>query len=273
MDRVAFLRSFTNPKWRGLEIGPSYSPIVPKRSGANIETIDYLDAEGLRTKYAGNPIVDIGNIEEVDYVVKDGNIARAVGKTNCYDYILASHVIEHVPDLIGFLVACQNLLKASGTLILAIPDKRCCFDVFQPLSSTGSILQAHFDSATQPSLGTVFDDLAYNGTRNDAIGWSIQSTDELRFFHEFPAATKIFREIKESPTYHDVHVWRFVPSSFRLIIKDLAELGEILLKEKTFHDTVGIEFFLTLSQKASGCNVDRITLAKRMILEQRENPV
>jgi hypothetical protein len=45
--------------------------------------------------------------------------------------------------MLGFLKDCETLLKQGGILVLAVPDKRRCFDLLQPLTSTGMILQAH----------------------------------------------------------------------------------------------------------------------------------
>ena len=67
---------------------------------------------------------------------------------------------------------------------------------------------------------------------------------------------------------HDVHVWRFVPSSFRLILRDLAEIGQIGLRERLFHDSVGNEFYAALSRTAPECPIDRLTLAKQAVAEQ-----
>ena len=37
----------------GLEIGPSYAPLVPKRDGHRVETLDHLDKAALVEKYKG----------------------------------------------------------------------------------------------------------------------------------------------------------------------------------------------------------------------------
>ncbi len=269
MDRSAFLRAFIRPDARGLEIGPSYSPTFTKASGANIEVVDYLDADGLRAKYAGSPNVDISKIEEVDYVVDNGDIAAAIDKRDYYDFVMASHVIEHMPDVIGFLAACETVLKPSGLLILAVPDKRSCFDLFQPLASTGAILQAHLDGRTQPSIGAVFDDLAYNVVRDGAISWALETRGgTLQFFRDFRHVKHDYKTLQDSPRRHDVHIWRFVPSSFRLIMNDLYEAGLTLLREHSFHETVWNEFFAVLSREGWGCGVDRMELAKRIHYEQ-----
>jgi hypothetical protein len=70
--------------------------------------------------------------------------------------------------------------------------------------------------------------------------------------------------------YVDVHTWRFVPSSFRLIVNDLYETGEIRLREDKFFDSVGNEFYVTLSKQGLGCPVDRLTLAKQMLIEHSQ---
>jgi SAM-dependent methyltransferase len=267
-QRTSLLRSMLPIDGRGLEIGPGYNPLLPKSEGFHIETVDYTDADGLREKYKGNPNVDIDRIEAVDHVVDEGKtLAEAVGKPRAFDYIVASHVIEHTPDMVGFLQSCEALLTISGVLVLAVPDKRHCFDVLQPLASTGDVLQAHLDERTMPTPGAVFDDLAYNAVRGDDIGWGPGDGRSLRFVAPLAAAVNAFQSLRRFPTYRDVHVWRFVPSSFRLILMDLYEIGELRLREDRFYDSVGNEFYVSLSTSAAGCSCERLALAKNALRE------
>ncbi len=274
LDRPAFLRSLIDAEGTGIEIGPSYNPLLPKSQGFNVEIVDYLDAAGLRAKYAGNPNVGVDAIEDVDHVL-DGSrsLAEAIGRRSHYDYIVASHVIEHVPDMLAFLKSCDALLKEDGVLLLAVPDKRHCFDVLQPLSTTGSVLQAHLERRTIPSPGAVFDDRAYNAVRNGQIGWPIGGNGALSFFAGLSDAMGSFEAVRQHQAYVDVHVWRFVPSSFRLIMRDLNEIGETALRERSFHDSVGNEFYLTLSKSGAGCPLGRLALASAAIAEQAAIPV
>ncbi len=87
----------------GLEIGPSYSPIVSKASGLRIETADYMDEFQLRQKYRDAPGVDITRIEHVDHVLGAAPLLEVIPHRQHYNYVIASHVIEHVPDFAGFL--------------------------------------------------------------------------------------------------------------------------------------------------------------------------
>ena len=275
MDRDDFLRSLFDTSGRLLEIGPGYHPLLPKARFPRVETADYTDAAGLRAKYATAANVDPAAIEEVDHVLGADGLAATIAapdltRAGRFDAIVASHVIEHTPDLLGFLKDCETLLAPRGVLVLAVPDKRHCFDVFQPLSSTGAVLQAHFDRRTRPALGTVFDDRAYNAVRDGAIGWAPGAKGALRFFLDLPGALAAFAADRANDAYIDVHVWKFVPSSFRLIVHDLHALGAIALREARFFDSVGNEFYMTLSRDGAGSDVDRLTLARRMLREQAE---
>ena len=268
-DRTARLRNMLPLAGFGLEVGPGYNPLLPKAEGFRVETADYTDAAGLRAKYGANPNVDLSRIEPVDHVVRGAQtLAEAVGKPGGFDYVYASHVIEHTPDLVGFLQSCEALLAPGGVLLLAVPDKRHCFDALQPLTSTGRVLQAHLDGQTRPAPGVVFDDVAYNVARGGAIGWAAGDERPLRFVASLDAAMQAYDLARSRADYVDVHVWRFVPSSFRLIARDLFALGEIGLRETMFHDTVGLEFFVGLAASGTGCPVGRLTLARRALAEQ-----
>jgi predicted SAM-dependent methyltransferase len=269
MDRVERLLSLFDPAGVGLEIGPGFNPLISKASGRNIETVDHATAEALRDKYHNDPLVDISRIEDVDYVVTGGSIADTIGKRNVYDYIIASHVIEHVPDYVGFLNDCSGLLKETGVLALAVPDKRFCFDVLQSLSTAGDVLQAHVQGVKRHPAGKIFDFIAYRAMRGKSTTWSQTSVDPLSFEFSLRQAKELFDMCRVSDTYHDIHTWKFTPSSFRLLIRDLHEIGAIRLKERLFIQGDGAEFFISLSASAPGCPLGRLVLAKAVADEQR----
>jgi hypothetical protein len=181
---------------------------------------------------------------------------------------VASHVIEHVPDLLGFLKDCEQLLKPEGRLSLAVPDKRCCFDIFQALTTTGQVLQAHYDRACRPSPAILFDFVANFARRGERDAWTVHETSEPRLLNSLESAKALFDHGRSTDQYFDAHVWRFVPSSFRMIASDLYLLGEISLREFSFLAPTGAEFFAVLSREAPGCPHDRLTLAKQALNEQ-----
>jgi predicted SAM-dependent methyltransferase len=261
------IASLFSPVGRGLEIGPSYNPIVPKRSGADVEILDHVDQAGLVEKYRDHPQVDVRRIEPVDFVCDGRSMAEVVGRTGCYDYIVASHVVEHTPDLVGFLADCDLLLNDGGVLLLVVPDKRYCFDVLRPVSSTGDVLQAFWDKRTRHARGTVFDHFAYAAQRGAKIAWSSAERAGIDIMHTFEEAIFRSEQAGASETYVDCHAWRFTPASFRLVVHDLNEMGLLRLKERGFHGTEGCEFFVTLSRAGQGPKHDRLELGQMALHE------
>ena len=155
----------------GIEIGPLTSPIVTRDMGA-IRYVDYATAEELKAKYADEAGVDTSKIVEVDYIWGAQSLPDLVGNEAPFDYAIASHVIEHVPDLIGWLKELHAILKPGGILSLAIPDKRFCFDYRRDLTKPADILEAYLRRSRKPSPRQVFDHLASAVARQGAIAWS-----------------------------------------------------------------------------------------------------
>ena len=232
----------------GLEIGPSHNPLAPKKKGYNVHIVDHVSAAELRAKYQKHG-VDLDNIEEVDFVWHGEPYPILIGKTNCYDWIIASHVIEHVPNPISFLQQCEALLKPDGILSLVIPDKRFCFDCLSPASSTGNVLDAYTEERTRPSHGQIFDCVANAAQRKGNIVWGddmLGGPDEL--LHTFASAKAHWEKSRASEEYFDVHCWRFTPSSFRLVVSDLQGLALISLEIKAEFGTTGCEFYVSLGK-------------------------
>ncbi len=252
---------------RGLEIGPSHNPITPKKEGFDVEIIDHLDQQGLREKYREHA-VDIHNIEVVDYVW-DGQktYCELTGKKQYYDWIIASHVIEHTLDLIGFLKDCEKLLADNGILALIIPDKRYCFDYYRTVSSLARIIDQHLTPVTLHTPGTVAEYYLNVVLRNGHPCWSeqlAQTHGELTFAHDLSEARAAMHNRQ---VYQDVHNWCFVPHGFRLLVQDLRQLGFIGLYEQDFVDTIGCEFYVFLTKDKENRDIPRKELLESQMRE------
>jgi len=165
------------------------------------------------------------NIEEVDFVWKGEPLHESVGKEECYDWVIASHVIEHTSDMITFLRECERLLKPNGILSLIIPDKRYCFDYFNPVTWTGELLDAYEQKRKRPSPGKVFEHFAGASRRGDHFAWGQGDTGALSLMHSIDEARNSWEMARTTTDYMDEHNWRFKPSSFRVIFKRLGSQG------------------------------------------------
>ncbi len=260
MTREETIRSIVNADGLGLEIGPSYNPLFPKARGHRIETIDHASQAGLIEKYKDDPSVDCSRIEPVDYVCDGRSYVETIGARERYDFIVASHVIEHSPDLIGFLQDCEALLRPQGVLVLAMPDKRHCFDALRPISTTGSALQAALEKRTRHTPGAVFDCAANAVQRGGEPTWWHDNRQPLRLMQDIPVARQQFEAASTGTAYFDNHSWCFTPSSFRLLVSDFNALGLLALRERDIRAPGGFEFFAVLARDGAGAKPARFEL-------------
>ena len=266
MSRNNILLASINKDGQGLEVGPSHRPAAPKREGYKVEIIDHLDREGLRSKYRDHKL-DLDAIEEVDYIWSGQTYTELTGKTDHYDWIIASHVIEHTPDLVGFLKQCDSVLKDDGVVSLAVPDKRYCFDYHRPISGLSKVIDHHVNEVTINSPGTVAE-YFLNVVKKDGQGaWNESVEGDCNFIHTLEQAADGMKKAWQHKAYIDCHVWCFVPHSFRLLIQDLHSLGLISFREVSFTQTQGSEFFVTLGRQGAGMDISRIEAAKQIELE------
>lgn len=259
MDRRDKIFLHIDKAGAGLEIGPSHSPLAPKKEGYNVEIIDVMGRDELVEKY-GVP----DRIEEVDYVWKGQSFQELTGKSKHYDYIIASHVIEHAPDLIGFLNSCDAVLKDSGVISLAVPDKRFHFDRFRPISGISRVIDSHLNQSAIHSAGSVAEFYLNVVSMDGFIAWSEEAYGDLEFLHTPEDARKGIAAVTQERAFIDVHAWCFVPSSFRLLIHDLHALGFIAFQEVSFLPTSGYEFYLTLGRQGRGIDSSRMEMLERI---------
>jgi hypothetical protein len=251
----------------GLEIGPCHRPIAPKAQGFNVRILDHCSRDGLVEKYRGNPDVDPGVIEEVDYIWTGQPYEELMGVHTKFDWIIASHVIEHTPDLIGFLAQCESILSIGGALALVVPDKRYCFDRFRPLASLAQIVDASIERRTRHSPGVAVDYYMNVVRRSGIIAWHPDHRGPCTQMHVSSDALRGMKVLQEPGTYLDLHAWCFTPSWFRVIMHDLHTLGFTSLRESSFSPTQGHEFYVTLRRDGAGPDASRMDLLESALAE------
>lgn len=247
LSREQILLAGVDKRMPGLEIGPSHCPVAAKRDGYNVRVLDHLDAAGLREKYAAHG-VDVAAIEEVDYVWNGEPLEELVGAER-FAWIIASHVIEHVPDLVGFLNSCERILAPGGVLSLAVPDKRYCFDCDRENTALGRVIDVALEKPRNHSPGTAAEYFLKVRRKGGLIAWGEGHTGAIEPVHGLADAVQAMAEIRRG-RYYDLHGWVFTPDSFRAIIRDLRDLRLIGLEERRFHPTRGHEFFVALGRAA-----------------------
>jgi SAM-dependent methyltransferase len=251
----------------GLEIGPLCNPLVTKaRSNGQVFYVDWATAEQLRAKFRDDPNVNVSAIVETDFLWGQQTLTELVsGKL--FDYVLASHVIEHVPNMIGWLRDVASVLKDDGILSLAIPDKRYTFDLKRELTNCGALIESYLMDRRRPSVRDVFDHRSLVA-RVDAIkAWNGEiNVQDLVPDHSLGEAWKEIQAYQTSDQYVDVHVNVVTPASFLDILDLMSSLGLFDFALVNFLDTQRntLEFFVVLQR------IPRAVSRDTAIARQRE---
>lgn len=276
MNRASWLLGQTTQADLVLEIGPSYSPIAPKAAGWRTYVVDHASQEELRGKY--RPMgVDVDAIEVVDSVWSGGALHEALPAraANIFGRLIASHVIEHIPNLVAFFTSASRLLLPDGIMALAVPDSRYCFDFFKPLTTTGDVLEASRIGRTRHSRGTVWNQVAYSVVHRGAGSWGDDQVPDLTFTSSLDMAAQEYARYADADDapYEDCHAWQFTPSRFQLVVLELGQLGLIEWRVLEMMPS-GAEFLCTLRRGVESLSYEtlqrrRMNLLYRGLVEAR----
>jgi SAM-dependent methyltransferase len=187
---------------RGLEIGPLYQPMTRKQD-MEVLYVDVQTRERLVEYYSQHPGAPVEDIVEIDFALIDDDgkpqtLAAATAVAAPFDWVLASHVIEHVPDMIGWLADVAAVLADGGMLSLIIPDRRF-FD--------------HCYDAASVDAGAV---------------WDRTSPVPPPRMHPLAYVREMLEKSKDPDAHIDCHVWIFSAAEF---LEQLATLAELELLE------------------------------------------
>jgi SAM-dependent methyltransferase len=129
----------------GIEVGPGSNP-YPVPPGATVRYVDRWTPDEARRLY---PEVSEGGFPEPDVVI-DFDVNRLDPFPACsLDFVIASHVLEHLADPLGFLVDIHRVLRPGGVAIVLLPDRRRTFDSFRPPTPLAHLVEDHACGVTR----------------------------------------------------------------------------------------------------------------------------
>jgi hypothetical protein len=248
---------------------------VTKDEG-HIIYIDHCDTDALRKKWSIDPAIDLTKLH-VDAVWGQQTLQQAVAhyaQSNAdaaaaggCDYILASHVIEHVPDMVSWLKGVDAALKPVGELRLAIPDKRFTFDYLRQTTSLAGIINAYVRKDRTPNTYCILDFMLNMAPVDCAAAWRDEvDVSKLQRGATFEGAMNVVKEVLQDGTYHDVHCWVFTPATFGHLCVDLAKNDLLGFECAEFFDTAYYEYDFQFSMRKCK-DVDRKVASWNRMIE------
>ncbi|WP_193188748.1 methyltransferase domain-containing protein [Nisaea sediminum] len=240
----------------GVEIGPLDRPIV-SRSEGNVLYMDHLDTENLKRKYAEHAVQGLVSVEklvDVDLVADGRKFAEILGDRGPVDYVIASHVIEHIPDPVGWLCDLAEGLTDGGLVSLVVPDRLFTFDHYRRPSNAGDLIDAFLQHREMATPGQIFDYVANVAVVDPMTVWKGELLQRVPSPGHTPEQALNLARLRLSDNVApDVHCSVFSANDFADVFRQIIALDllpyEIAALEPTAFGE--IEFFVTLRKSSA----------------------
>lgn len=223
-----------------LEISPWTSPFF---AGPNVKYADILSNDELleRAKKVSRDSLDI---PKMDYLISPTNLSDSIDAS--FEIVASSHVIEHQPNLLEHLRQVGKLLVPGGRYVLAIPDKRFCFDHFKAESTLGDAVQADAEKRVRHTLETIVRQETLDTHNDSTRHWNGDHGEVGDPTQGRARAERMY--VDSLNEYLDCHAWYFTPSSFRALISESHQRNLQPFAVENIYNTVrnGIEFYAVL---------------------------
>ena len=207
VEEAPAFKRLREPGWallngRGLEIGALHEP-APLPSACVVEYVDAITRQEAAILF---PEIDAALIVEADHIRDIDREGLSGFPENQYDFVVLSHVIEHLADPIGALKEVFRVLRPGGHAVLAAPDRHYTFDRYRGNTPFGRLLSLHLHEVKKVSdeqyidfLGGVYPKLVREG--GPALDTALASV-RARREHAHVWDSAAFKEFLERALLH-----------------------------------------------------------------------
>ena len=132
----------------GLELGPGHAPFPLPASGATVCYVDRWDPETNRSLFPELGAAEFAPPHVVAALDRErlGSFADASA-----DFVVGSHLLEHVADPLGLLDDVHRVLRPGGIAIVLLPDRRSTFDAGRAPTTLDHLVAEHAAGVTEVS--------------------------------------------------------------------------------------------------------------------------
>ena len=185
--RFTFSKSLTGT---GIEIGALHNPFpVPSRV-----KVFYADKSLPQERYEVYPDLLVEKIVK-PHIICDNSFPDQI-RDRSLDFVIASHVLEHMDNPLKAMLAWHRILKPGGVVLCVVPEARFTFDKGRPLTTLDHLVWDFVNDGTElKSLSDLFHIAECNLNMHDAL--------------HVEAAVDQAKKILKSTSDTHFHVWTY----------------------------------------------------------------
>lgn len=220
-----------------LEIGALHNPLF-KKNDYDVYYADILSTNELKERFSYFRPELIERIVSVDYVLKDSYYDTFKGTDMKFDYIVSSHVLEHMPNPIDYLFDITTILNENGKVCLLLPDKEFTFDHYRENSSIADWFDV-YKRGEENNIPRLFLDAELcKVNENDYIKYWNKTFSKYPN-HDISTVLEKYDDFINDfdNSNYDGHYWVFTDRSFLGILANLIRLNILPYKVVSFFPT------------------------------------
>ncbi len=210
----------------GLEVAPYFNAMV-ERPKHDVFYVDYIDNDEIQRKAADNPGSVGQNVPWIDAVWVPGKrLAECVGGRR-FAYAVASHVMEHVPNPLGWLHEILECVEVGGRVAIVLPMRTRTMDYYRQNTTFGQVVGWSIEKPTRPTPSQVMDFLSQNFFHQgeQVIPGRMPPFNEAPRHYTDRMALEYACWTSRRNQYLDVHCTTWTPESFSEIFGRLRDVG------------------------------------------------
>jgi SAM-dependent methyltransferase len=206
LHRAALTRYLTGS---GIEVGPGHVPLVSPRRGLTVRYLDRWEPE-INTELF--PELAGATFPEPDILVDLNKDALEPVASQSVDFVVCSHVLEHLANPLRVLSDVYRVLRRGGIALILLPDRRMTFDAGREATSLDHVVSEYERGVTEVDDDHVIEFITHVG-----------DPETVRSFERDVSKRPEMLDYQRRRSIH-VHCWtfdEFVP----LVVYCIEELG------------------------------------------------
>jgi hypothetical protein len=222
--------------------------------------VDYCDNDEIRRKAYANPGFKGRPLPRIDAVWAPGKrLSECVGDRR-FGYAVASHVVEHVPNPVGWLEQILECLESGGRLALVVPDKRRTMDYYRPHTTFAQVVGWSIEAPVRPTATQIVDFLSqsFDGSTEADFTPPMPPFRQARRHYTDAQAIQFAQYACREKAYLDTHCTVWTPEGFVRVFRRVIQAGllqaSISAPIAGFPGSPASEFLVYLDKPAVGAD-------------------